>query len=190
MRSSDHRYTFNVGLLSDIRRPAGADHRRTCSSRIIFDVPTARSQGVEAEVLCAAGRALGLRLSVTVLDAKLRGSVTSTDSAPIRFIVARPRRWRASADRRASAVGGHVGYTMPVMSGSKDLFAILTWQHIGSSFSQFENEMANFGLINSALIGAGSSTPHRAGADVDHFVPVRRTSCRPTTSRPTSMSAP
>jgi outer membrane receptor protein involved in Fe transport len=33
------------------------------------------------------------------------------------------------------------------MGGSKDMFANLTWQHNGSSFSQFENEVANFGLI-------------------------------------------
>ena len=34
---------------------------------------------------------------------------------------------------------------MPVMGGDKDMFANLTWQFVGSSFSQFENEVPGFG---------------------------------------------
>jgi outer membrane receptor protein involved in Fe transport len=45
-----------------------------------------------------------------------------------------------------------LGYTTPIMGGSKDLFANLVWQHTGSSYSQFENEVAGFGQV-----GAGGA---------------------------------
>jgi len=43
-----------------------------------------------------------------------------------------------------------LGYTTPIMGGDKNLFANLTWQHVGSSFSQFENEISTFGRVSSS----------------------------------------
>ena len=148
MRSSDRRYTFNVSaFLSDIRDLQATTTAGTCSSRIIFNVPKARSQGVEAEFYARPDEHWDFGLSVTALDAKLRGSVTSTDSGGNTIVVgglADGARLPTAGKLQAVA---SVGYTMPVMGGSKDMFANLTWQHNGSSFSQFENEVANFGLI-------------------------------------------
>jgi iron complex outermembrane receptor protein len=96
------------------------------------------------------------------VQAELKSSVTSVVPAP------------TPADPNATAivvVGGlasgnrlptgpefqgvaSVGYTQPVMGGSHDLFANLTYQHVGSSYSQFENEVANFGSIGTGLPGA------------------------------------
>ena len=39
---------------------------------------------------------------------------------------------------------------MPVMGGGKDMFTNLTWQFVGSSFSQFENEVPGFGEVGGA----------------------------------------
>ena len=151
MRSADHRYTFNVSaFLSDISDLQATTTAGTCSSRIIFNVPKARSEGVEAEFYARPDEHWDFGLSVTVLDAKLRSSVTSTDSGGNTIIVGGLAEGaRLPTAGRLQSVAS-IGYTMPVMSDSKNLFANLTWQHNGSSFSQFENEVANFGLIGGA----------------------------------------
>ena len=173
MRSSDHRFTFNVSaFLSDIRDLQATTTAGTCSSRIVFNVPKARSQGVEAEFYARPGEHWDFGLSITALDAKLRSSVTSTDSGGNSVVVG----GLASGNRLPTAGKlqsvASVGYTLPVMNGGYDLFANVTWQHNGSSFSQFENETADFGLI-----GAG-------GARLITLVPTSITSYRFDTELP------
>ncbi len=151
MRSSDRRYTFNVSaFMSDIRDLQATTTAGTCSSRIIFNVPKARSQGIEAEFYAQPDEHWDFGLSVTALDAKLRSSVTSTDSLGNTIVVGGLEDGaRLPTAGKLQSVAS-IGYKMPVMDGSKHLFANLTWQHNGSSFSQFENEVANFGLIGGA----------------------------------------
>ena len=65
-----------------------------------------------------------------------------------RVAVAIPSSWavwrKATACRPRREFQGvaSLGFTMPVMGDGKNLFANLTFQHVGSSFSQFENEVA------------------------------------------------
>ena len=155
MRSEDHRYTFNVSaFLSDIKDLQATTTAGSCSSRIIFNVPKARSQGIEAEVYAHPDEHWDFGVSVTAVDAKLRSTVTSTtfdsNNNPVVVTVG----GLAEGARLPTAAKvqwvGSIGYTTPVMSGGKNLFTNLTWQYNGSSFSQFENETANFGLIGGA----------------------------------------
>jgi iron complex outermembrane receptor protein len=167
MRSSDRRYTLNVSaFMSDLKDLQATTTAGTCSSRIIFNVPKARSQGVEAEFYARPDEHWDFGLSITALDATLRSSVTSTNSSGSTVVVGGLEKGaRLPTAGRLQSVAS-IGYTMPVMGGSKDLFANLTWQHNGSSFSQFENEVANFGLI-----GAG-------GARIITLAPTSITSYR------------
>jgi iron complex outermembrane receptor protein len=155
MRSTNHRYTFNVSaFLSDIKDLQATTTAGTCSSRIVFNVPKARSQGVEAEFYGRPDEHWDFGLAVTVLDAKLRSSVTSTDSDGNTVVVGGLESGaRLPTAGKVQAVAS-VGYTLPVMDGSKDAFVNLTWQHNGSSYSQFENEVDNFGVIGGGLPGA------------------------------------
>jgi iron complex outermembrane receptor protein len=151
MRSDDRRYTFNVSaFLSDIRDLQATTTAGTCSSRIVFNVPKARSQGVEAEVYAHPDEHWDFGVSVTAIDAKLRSSVTSTDASGNTVVVG----GLAEGARLPTAAKiqwvGSLGYTTPIMGGSKNAFANLIWQYNGSSYSQFENEVANFGAIGGA----------------------------------------
>jgi iron complex outermembrane receptor protein len=153
MRSADRRYTLNVSaFISEIKDLQATTTAGTCSSRIVFNVPTARSQGLEAEFYARPGDHWDFGLSATFIDASLTSSVTSTNASGASVVVgglADGNQLPTSSQLQAVA---SIGYTMPVMSGSKNLFANLTWQHTGSSYSQFENEVAGFGRV-----GAGGA---------------------------------
>jgi iron complex outermembrane receptor protein len=153
MRTSDRRYTLNVAAFySDINNLQATTTAGTCSSRIVFNVPKAHSQGLEAELYGRPAEHWDFGLSVTIIDASLNTSVTSTNASGASVIVG------GLADGNqlptASKLQGvaSLGYTTPIMGGSKDLFANLVWQHTGSSYSQFENEVAGFGQV-----GAGGA---------------------------------
>ncbi|HEV2228872.1 MAG TPA: TonB-dependent receptor [Steroidobacteraceae bacterium] len=158
----DHRVTFNIAAFyADIKDLQATTTAGTCSSRIVFNVPTARSEGVEAELFARPNANWDFGLSATFIDAKLTSSVVSTLPGGTQVVVG----GLADGNRlptapKAQAVGS-VGYTLP-MTASQDFFANFTIQYVGSSFSQFENEEPGWGQIGGAgdpngarLIGYG-----------------------------------
>src|SRR2546430_15373227 len=69
-QSSDHRVTFNVSAFySDIKDLQATTTAGTCSSRIVFNVPTSRSEGIEAELFARPNSTWDFGISATVLDA-------------------------------------------------------------------------------------------------------------------------
>src|SRR2546421_2047741 len=146
-QSSDHRVTFNVSAFySDIKDLQATTTAGTCSSRIVFNVPTSRSEGIEAELFARPNSTWDFGISATVVDAKLTSSVTSTLPGIVPTVVvvgglADGNRLPTAPKTQAAA---SVGYTLPVQGG-RDFFASFTVQYIGSSFSQFENQKPGFG---------------------------------------------
>jgi iron complex outermembrane receptor protein len=143
----ERRVTFNVAAFyADIKDLQATTTAGTCSSRVVFNVPTARSAGVEAELFARPNTNWDFGLSATFLDAKLTSSVTSTDQNGNVLVVgglANGNRLPTAPKAQAAA---SVGYTLPVMD-NREFFANLTVQYVGSSFSQFENEEPGFGTI-------------------------------------------
>ena len=143
----DRKVTFNIDAfwthIQDLQATTTAG---SCSSRIVFNVPNARSRGVEAELFARPTSNWDLGLSATWVDAKLTSSVTSTPTPGTTVIVGGLQDGnRLPTAPRLQAVAS-LGYTQPLPSGH-DLFGVFTVQYVGSSFSQFENEAPNFGLI-------------------------------------------
>jgi iron complex outermembrane receptor protein len=140
----DHRVTLNVSVFdSEIKDLQANTTAGTCSSRIVFNVPTARSAGVEAELFARPNTTWDFGLSATFLDAKLTSSVIAPSTGLVVGGLADGNRLPTSPKAQAAA---SAGYTLPV-AGNKDFFANLTVQYVGSSFSQFENEEPGFGVI-------------------------------------------
>ncbi len=143
----DKRVTFNLAVFyADITDLQATTTAGTCSSRVVFNVPTARSQGVEAELFARPNTNWDFGVSVDVIDAKLTSSVTSTLPDGTVVVVgglADGNRLPTAPKTQAAAF---LGYTLPV-SSDRDFFANLTVQYVGSSFSQFENEEPGFGQI-------------------------------------------
>src|SRR5882762_4509212 len=152
----DRRVTFNISAFySDIKNLQATTTAGTCSSRIVFNVPTARSEGIEAELFARPTVNWDFGLSATFIDAKLTSSVVSTlPGGGVVVVGGLADGNRLPTAPKTQAVGS-VGYTLP-LQGSTDFFANFTIQYVGSSFSQFENEEPGWGQIG------GSGDPNAA----------------------------
>jgi iron complex outermembrane recepter protein len=154
MRLADRRVTFNISAFyADIKDLQATTTAGTCSSRIVFNVPKARSMGLEAELFARPNATWDFGLSATVVDATLRSSVISTLADGSQVVVGGLQEGnRLPTAPKVQAVGS-LGYTYP-LAQARDVFANLTVQYVGSSYSQFENEAPNFGEIGGNAPGA------------------------------------
>ena len=142
------RGTFNASAFyMDIRNLQATVTAGTCSSRIIFNVPDARSAGVELELAAQPTTFFDFALSASVADARLQSTVTSTDDTGAVGVVSGIEAGRrlpttprfqsaAAATWRWLAGGGWVGY----VSG--------TFQHVGSRFTQVGDQAEGFGTVD------------------------------------------
>ena len=119
---------------SDIEDLQATTTAGTCSSRIVFNVPKARSDGIEAELFARTNENWDFGISGTFIDAELRSSVTSVSGGNTVVVGGLEKGHRLPTAPKFQGVAS-LGYTMPVMGDGKDLFANLTYQHVGSSFS-------------------------------------------------------
>jgi iron complex outermembrane receptor protein len=143
----EHRVTFNIAAFyADITDLQATTTAGTCSSRVVFNVPTARSTGIEAELFARPNVNWDFGISGTVIDAKLTSSVTSTDPDGNVVVVGGLADGNRLPTAPKTQLAAYLGYTLPLAS-DRDVFANLTFQYVGSSFSQFENEEPNFGEI-------------------------------------------
>jgi iron complex outermembrane receptor protein len=148
--------TLNVSAFyTDIQNLQATVTAGTCSSRLIFNVP-AQAHGIEAELFARPNSTWDFGLSATWVDARLKGSVTSTSATGVVSIVG----GLADGNRLPTApqvqAVGSVGYTLP-LTEHRDFFSVFTVQYVGSSYSQFENEEPGFGQI-----GGQGSDPNAA----------------------------
>jgi iron complex outermembrane receptor protein len=153
-RFLERKVTLNVSAFyTDIQNLQATVTAGTCSSRLVFNVP-AQSHGIEAELFARPNSTWDFGLSATWVDARLKGSVTSTSTTGVVTVLG----GLADGNRLPTApqvqAVGSVGYTLPLQE-KRDFFSVFTVQYVGSSYSQFENEEPNFGEI-------GGSDPNAA----------------------------
>ena len=138
----DRRLTLNAAAFyEDITNLQATATAGTCSSRLVINVPTARSEGVEAELFFRPNAILDFGLSATALNAKLTSSVVSS----LGVVGGLQDGNRLPTAPKFQAVG-YAGFTIP-FRGTTELFGNVTVQYVGSSFSQFENEEPGWGQI-------------------------------------------
>src|SRR6516165_6842191 len=159
----DKRLTFNIDVFyNDIKDLQATTTAGTCSSRVVFNVPTASSTGVEMELFARPNTTWDFGLSASVINAKLTSSVTSSIPPGTTVVVgglADGNRLPTSPKTQAAAF---LGYTLPLAS-QRNFFANFTVQYVGSSFSQFENEQPGFGTICTGCPNAAN--PYAARLD-------------------------
>jgi iron complex outermembrane receptor protein len=156
-RFLERKVTLNVSAFyTDIQNLQATVTAGTCSSRLVFNVP-AQSHGIEAELFARPNSTWDFGLSATWVDARLKGSVTSTSPTGVVTIIG----GLANGNRLPTApqvqAVGSVGYTLPI-ANQRDFFSVFTVQYVGSSYSQFENEEPGFGQIGGT---AGDSNAAR-----------------------------
>ncbi len=156
-KSTFGRGTFNVAAfyqdISDLQVTVTAG---SCSSRLIFNVPDARSTGLELELTHRPTDQFDFAISASYNDSELRSTVTSTDAAGNVSVVSGIQDGRrlpsvpefqavAAATYNWEMQGGWAGYATGV------------FQHVGSRFTQVGDE--DLGVLNLLSFGTTIGGP-------------------------------
>jgi iron complex outermembrane receptor protein len=125
----------------------------SCSSRVVFNVPKARTRGVEVEFEAAPNRHIDFAVSATYNDSELGSTLTSTDAGGNVSIVS-----GIEEGRRLPTVPQFqlvTAATFQWQVGSTALgYLTGTYQHIGSRFTQVGDQ--DLGTLNLQSFGANS----------------------------------
>ena len=138
------RGSFNVsGFYEDIRDLQVVVTAGSCSSRLIFSVPKARSVGGEFEFAVAPSDRFDFALSASYHDAELRSDVRDGTGAIVSGIAkGHPL---PSVPKFQAALAAT--YQQPITEGLTG-YLNGTYQHIGSRFTQVGDDLPGFGTVN------------------------------------------
>jgi iron complex outermembrane recepter protein len=137
----------------DIRDLQATVTAGSCSSRVIFNVPKARSQGFEVEFEAAPTRNLDFAISTSFNDAELRSTLTSTDASGAVSVVSGIEKGRRLPTVPRFQLASAATYQWQVRPGAL-AYVTGTYQHIGSRFTQVGDE--DLGTLN--LLSFGVNT--------------------------------
>jgi iron complex outermembrane receptor protein len=138
-RFMDGRASINLSAFyMDIRDLQLSVTAGTCSSRLIFNVEKARSQGVELEVSASPNDHLDFSFSAGLNDSKLRSTVLSAGQ-PVSGMAAGNRLPAVPRVQLSAAAT----YGWPVLQGSR-AFVTASYQHVGSRFTAIDDHGRGF----------------------------------------------
>jgi iron complex outermembrane receptor protein len=134
---ADGRVTANAALFyADIEDLQVTVEAGTCSSRIIFNVPEARSMGVELELAAQPVENLDVAMSMNYTDAELRSTITSTPLLGPPVVVAGLEKGNRLPTVPEFQISMAATYTVPSLVAEMDGFASMSYQHVGSRWTQ------------------------------------------------------
>lgn len=141
------RGSFNVSAfymdISDLQLTVTAG---SCSSRLIFNVPKARTQGLEAEFAAAPSKNFDFSVSGSFNDSELRSTVTSTSSTGQVTVVSGIQEGNRLPSVPRIQGAAAATYRWQMMQGAASLTG--TFQHVGSRYTQIGDLAAGFGTVN------------------------------------------
>jgi len=118
----------------------------SCSSRLVFNVPKARSQGAEIEFAAAPNQYFDFAISGTVNDAVLKSTLTSTAGGTTTVVSGIQEGNRLPSVPKFQAAAAAT-VRRPLRPGSQG-FLTATFQHVGDHYTQIDDEAAGFGTVN------------------------------------------
>jgi iron complex outermembrane receptor protein len=119
----------------------------TCSSRLVFNVPKARSEGLELEVTASPDEHWDLSASTGINNAKLRSTLTSTDTAGVVRVVSGIKAGNRLPSVPKVQASAAITYGWQVGGGSR-AFVTGSYQFVGSHFTAIDDQAAGFGTVN------------------------------------------
>jgi iron complex outermembrane receptor protein len=142
------RTTFNIAAfymdISDLQATVTAG---SCSSRVVFNVPDARSSGLEIEFTKQITDYFDIAISASYNDSELQSTLTSTDAAGNVSIVSGIEEGRRLPTVPEFQFFGAATYRWQMKEGWAG-YLIGTYQHVGSRFTQIGDQAAGFGTVN------------------------------------------
>jgi iron complex outermembrane receptor protein len=161
---SKHGITFNAGAFyNNIKNLQVTADAGSCSSRVVFNVPKAHSQGVEAEVSAHPMPGLDLSFAGSVLSAKFDSSVTTLDGAIIAGI--RDGNRLPTVPKYQFAATATYGTRL---NSNSDWYVSGTVQQVGSRYTQPADQEPGAGIFNltffDPVTGASGVIPTDVGS--------------------------
>jgi iron complex outermembrane recepter protein len=145
---------FNVSAFyMDIRDLQATVTAGSCSSRLSFNVPKARSQGLEVEFEAAPNQNFDFALSGSFTDSELRSTLTSTDATGNVSVVSGIESGRRLPTVPRVQFAAAATYQSEVRPGSL-VFVTGTFHHIGSRFTQVGDQ--DLGTLDLLSFGANT----------------------------------
>ena len=142
------RGSFNVSAFYlDVKDLQATFTAGTCSSRVIFNVPKSRSTGFEAEFAAAPNKHFDFSVSASYTDAKLKSTVTSTASDGSVSVVAGIKDGNRLPSVPEFQMSAAATYQWQ-MKGEALGYLTGTYQHVGSRFTQVQDQEVGFGVLN------------------------------------------
>ena len=138
-RVMNNRGAFNVAAFyADIKNLQATVTAGSCSSRVVFNVPKARSAGAELEFDLAPTDAFDFSITASHSDSKLRSTLTSTDATGKVTIVSGIRSGARMPTVPQDQAAAAATYRWPTQSFVGYLTGV--YQHVGDRFTQVGDE--------------------------------------------------
>jgi iron complex outermembrane receptor protein len=147
---------FNVAAYyMDIKNLQATVTAGSCSSRVIFNVPKARSTGIELEWGATPSDNFDFSISVNYGKSELRSTLTSTDASGNVSVVSGIKagnRLPTVPEFQASATATYQWALRQSWLG----YVTAAYQYIGSRFTQIGDQATGFGIVNLNSFGANT----------------------------------
>ena len=127
----------------------------SCSSRLVFNVPKARSQGMEIELTATPDAHFDLAISAGFNDATLQSTLTSTSATGAVSVVSGIEKGNRLPSVPRLQLAAAATYQWELRPGSL-AYVTGTFHHVGSRFTQIDDHVAGFGTVD--LLSFGAST--------------------------------
>ncbi len=119
----------------------------SCSSRLVFNVPKARSQGLEIEIDATPSDNFDFSVAAAFNNSELRSTLTSTSSTGQVSVVSGIEEGKRLPSVPQIQLTGAATYRWPVGSNATG-FVTGSYRHIGSRFTQIDDHAAGVGTVN------------------------------------------
>jgi iron complex outermembrane receptor protein len=126
----------------------------TCSSRLVYNVPKARSNGLEFEFTATPNDHWDLAFSTGLNDARLESTVYSTDTAGVKSVVGGVKSGNRLPSVPRVQASAAITYSVPLSSSRG--FIGGSWQFVGSRYTQIDDETPAIGTVNIASFGSNT----------------------------------
>ena len=147
VKASTGGITFNAAVFyNDIKNLQVTADAGSCSSRVVFNVPKAHSQGIEVELSAKPVPGLELSVNGSVIDAKFDSSVTTTGGAVIAGMCD-GNRLPTVPKFQMAATGS---YTAAVSDGLDWNFTA-SFQHLGDRYTQPGDQEPGSGSFTNSI---------------------------------------
>jgi iron complex outermembrane receptor protein len=142
------RGTFNVALFyQDIKELQATVTAGSCSSRVVFNVPSAHSAGLEMELAMQATERFDFAITASFIEAELDSTVTSTQADGSVVVVGGIEKGNRLATVPETQAAIAANYVWPMMSEWEGYVNGIV-QYVGDHYTQLGDQADGFNVVN------------------------------------------